>query len=82
MSCLAISECYLISPKVNDGHGSIIDEDGHLLASVGVESLALLLFELTFNLLLEVPWGGGGREVDSLEEHLIFVELGGVHQAD
>ena len=72
----------LITPCVDERHGNIINEDGHVLSTWWGESSHLLLLNLSLNRLLEVEWSSSTREVDSLEEHLLSVELVAVHHDD
>lgn len=69
----------MISPSVDEGHGHIIDEDGHLF--ILRRGKIFTYFEVTFSFdgLLEHEGGGGGREIDSLEEHFVFIEFLTVH---
>mmetsp|Transcript_44095 Transcript_44095/g.42770 ORF Transcript_44095/g.42770 Transcript_44095/m.42770 type:complete len:971 (-) Transcript_44095:205-3117(-) len=70
----------LVAPGVHKGHGHVIQEHRHLLPIGRVERPRLLPLHLRFYRLLEVVGGGGAGEVDPLEEHLVLVELGGVHE--
>lgn len=71
----------LITPSVDEWHGHVIKEDGHLLATWWSVSSNLLLLNI-FEGLLEVEWSSSTGEVQSLEKHLIGVEFGGVHEDD
>ena len=68
----------LITPKVDERHGDIIEEDGHSLSTWWGESPDLFLLNFSFDGLLEVIWSSSTGEVDSLEEHFLWVELGGI----
>jgi len=69
----------LITPKVDERHGDIIQEDGHSLTTWWGESSDLFLLNFSFDRLLEVIWSGGTGEVDSLEEHFFWIELAAVN---
>jgi len=69
----------LITPCVHEGHRHIIEEHSHLFTTKRYECTTLLTFEFGFNRLLEVERSCSARKVNSLEEHLILIELRGIH---